>query len=152
MTPTSTAGIMAAAADPFMALAGDTEGRLVVPGFMPAFDAAATFMSLLELLARSSASLADIVDDQPAVHIVERRVVTPWEQKGSVMRVLVEQSKDRKLDLVDGVRIHHDDGWALVLPDPEEQTTAVIAEADSTERATRLADEYVRRIEQLIGT
>ena len=77
-------------------------------------------------------------------------MVTPWEQKGSVMRVLVEQSKDRTVDLVDGVRIHHDQGWALVLPDPDEPTTSVIAEATSTEAATRLADEYVRRIEQLV--
>jgi mannose-1-phosphate guanylyltransferase/phosphomannomutase len=152
LTPTSTAGIMAAAADPFIALAGDTDGRMVVPGFMPAFDAAATFMSLLDLLALSSSSLADIVDQQPSVHIVERRVVTPWEQKGSVMRVLVEQSKDRELDLVDGVRIHHGDSWALVLPDPDEQTTLVMAEADSSAEAARLADEYVRRIEQLVGT
>ena len=100
----------------------------------------------------TSSSLADIVDQQPSVHIVERRVVTPWEQKGSVMRVLVEQSKDRELDLVDGVRIHHGDSWALVLPDPDKQTTLVMAEADSSAEAARLADEYVRRIEQLIGT
>jgi mannose-1-phosphate guanylyltransferase/phosphomannomutase len=150
LTPTSTAGIMAAAGDPFVALAGNTDGRMVVPGFMPAFDAAATFLSLLELLATSSRSLADVIDDLPPVHMVERQVVTPWEQKGSVMRILVEQSKDREVDLVDGVRIRHDDGWALVLPDPEEPTTAVIAEADSETAASRLADEYVRRIEQLI--
>ena len=53
-------------------------------------------------------------------------------------------------NLVEGVRIHHDDAWALVLPDPEEPTTSVIAEASSEPEATRLADEYVRRIEQLI--
>jgi mannose-1-phosphate guanylyltransferase/phosphomannomutase len=150
LTPTSSASIMAAAADPFMALAGDTEGRLIVPEFMPAFDAAATFMSLIDLLAVGPRSLADIVDEQPPIHIVERRVVTPWEQKGSVMRVLVEQSTDREVDLVDGVRIHHDDGWALVLPDPEDPVTSVIAEADSAAVALRLADEYVRRIEQIV--
>ena len=73
---------------------------MVVPGFMPAFDAAATFLSLLDLLARSSRSLAEVVDELAPVDIVRRQVVTPWEQKGSVMRVLVEQSKDRTVDLV----------------------------------------------------
>ena len=77
-------------------------------------------------------------------------VVTPWEQKGAVMRVLVEQSKGRDVDLVDGVRIHHPEGWALVLPDPDDPITRVTAEGDDKAAAERLADEYVRRIEQLV--
>ena len=36
------------------------------------------------------------------------------------MRTLVERIKDRPLVLVDGVKVIHDDGWALVLPDPDE--------------------------------
>ena len=82
--------------------------------------------------------------------MVTREVVTPWEQKGAVMRVLVEQSKDREVDLVDGVRIHHDDGWALILPDPDDPLTRVTAEGADPATAARLADEYVRRIEQLV--
>ena len=46
--------------------------------------------------------------------------MTPWEQKGLVMRTLVEQLGDRDLVLVDGVKVPEEDGWALVLPDPEE--------------------------------
>ena len=91
-----------------------------------------------------------MVDGLPAVHLASRDVVTPWEQKGSVMRVLVEQSKDREVDLVDGIRIHHDDSWVLVLPDPEEPITTVMAEAGDTPAAERLVDDYVRRIEQLV--
>jgi len=91
-----------------------------------------------------------VFDTIPPVHMVSLEVVTPWDRKGSVMRVLMEQAKDRRLDLVDGVRIHHDDGWVLVLPDPEDPTTQVIAEAHTEERAQHLADEYVRRIEQLV--
>ncbi len=54
--------------------------------------------------------------------------MTPWEQKGLVMRTIVEQAKDRETVLVDGVKVIHDDGWALVLPDPEEPVTHVWAE------------------------
>jgi mannose-1-phosphate guanylyltransferase/phosphomannomutase len=150
LTATSGAAIMGAASDPFVCLAADTEGRFVVPGFMPAFDATATFVSLLELLAVSGRSLSEVVDGLPQTHIVTREVVTPWEQKGAVMRVLVEQSKGRDVDLVDGVRIHHPEGWALVLPDPDDPITRVTAEGADTAAAERLADEYVRRIEQLV--
>ena len=47
---------------------------------------------------------------------------------------LVEQSKDREVELVDGVKVPHDDGWALVLPDPEEPVTHVWAEGAERRR------------------
>jgi len=150
LSPTAPASIMETAANPFMAFAGDTAGRFIVPEFMPAFDATATFVRLLDMLARHDLPLSKTVDSLPPVHVVEREIVTPWDQKGAVMRELVEQSNDRRLDLVDGVRIHHDQGWALVLPDPEDPTTRVVAEGPDPAAAARLADEYVRRIEQLI--
>jgi mannose-1-phosphate guanylyltransferase/phosphomannomutase len=84
------------------------------------------------------------------VHIAHETVVTPWDQKGAVMRSLVEMSKDRSLELVDGVKVFHDEGWALALPDPEEPITHVWAEADSDSDARRLAQEYARRIRQML--
>jgi predicted ATP-grasp superfamily ATP-dependent carboligase len=38
----------------------------------------------------------------------------------------------------------------LALPDPDEPVTNVWAEADSDAEARRLAEEYVRRIRQMI--
>ncbi len=150
LTPTSPASIMAASSDPSVCFASDTHGRFIVPGFMPAFDAIATFASLVDLLAKSCRRLSEVVDSLPPVHMASRDVITPWEQKGAVMRVLVEQAKDHRIDLVDGVRIHHDDGWALILPDPEEPTTLVMAEAQRPDTANRLAAEYAKRIEEMV--
>ncbi len=76
--------------------------------------------------------------------------MTPWEQKGTVMRTLVELSKDREVELVDGVKVLHDDGWALALPDPEEPVTHVWAEGATDADARRLAQEYARRIRQML--
>jgi mannose-1-phosphate guanylyltransferase/phosphomannomutase len=77
-------------------------------------------------------------------------VVTPWEQKGLVMRKVVEAVKDREVVLVDGVKILHDDGWALILPDPDEPVTHVWAEGPADADARRLAQDYARRIRQLL--
>jgi mannose-1-phosphate guanylyltransferase/phosphomannomutase len=52
--------------------------------------------------------------------------------------------------LVDGVKILHPDGWALVLPDPEEPIVHVWAEARSDHEAFQLAAEYARRIAQIV--
>ena len=82
--------------------------------------------------------------------MVHETVVTPWEQKGTVMRTLVELSKDREVVLVDGVKVLHDDGWALALPDPEEPVTHVWAEGADRRRGPPLAQEYARRIRQML--
>jgi mannose-1-phosphate guanylyltransferase/phosphomannomutase len=84
------------------------------------------------------------------VHVAHEAVATPWERKGAVMREVVERAKDRELVLVDGVKLLHQDGWALVLPDPEEPLTHVWAEAASDHEARQLAQEYARRIRQAL--
>ena len=94
--------------------------------------------------------LSDVVADLPRTNVVHEQVVTPWEQKGAVMRTLMEQSKDREVVLVDGVKVVHDDGWALALPDPEEPVTHIWAESTSSDGARRLAQEYARRIRQMV--
>lgn len=147
---TSTAALMAAADEPGVGFGGDTDGGFIVPGFLPAFDAAATFVKLLELLARHDVRLSEVVDDLPRPHIAHETVVTPWEQKGMVMRTLVERTDPDRLVLVDGVKVLHDDGWALALPDPSEPLTHIWAEADTESGARSRAQEYGRRLRQLI--
>ena len=137
--------------EPEVGFAASTDGGYILPGFLPAFDAAASLVKVLELLAREATTLSAVVDGLPTVHIAHEVVDTPWEQKGLVMRSLVEHSKDRDLVLVDGVKVLRDGGWALALPDAEGPVTHVWAEAASDEEARQLAQEYVRRIGQMIA-
>lgn len=149
-TKISTPALMDAATEDGVGFAASTDGGYILPGFLPAFDGAASLVKLLELLALDRTSLSALVDGLPAVHLAHETVVTPWEQKGTVMRSLVEHSKDRDLVLVDGVKVLHDTGWALALPDPEEPVTNVWAEGASEADARRLAQEYARRISQML--
>ncbi|MDQ3756486.1 MAG: mannose-1-phosphate guanyltransferase [Actinomycetota bacterium] len=150
-TKLSTAHLMEVASSGNVALAASQEGGYILPSFLPAYDAIATLVHLLAMLAETGLRLSKIVSQAPRVHIAHESVVTPWEQKGMVMRTTVERSsKDHELVMVDGVKILHDDGWALVLPDPEEPLTHVWAEAPSEREARSLAQEYARRIRQLL--
>lgn len=149
-TKLATSALMDAAAEPGVGFAASTDGGYILPGFLPAFDAAATLVKVLELLALSGTRLSSVVEALPRTRIAHETVVTPWEQKGMVMRTLVEMSKDRDVELIDGVRVGHDGGWALALPDPEEPVTHVWAEAPSDADAKALAKEYARRIRQLL--
>jgi mannose-1-phosphate guanylyltransferase/phosphomannomutase len=149
-TKMSTPALMDASTEPGVGFAASLDGGYILPGFLPAFDAAATLVKLLELLARHEQRLSTVVAGLPRVHLAHETVVTPWEQKGTVMRTLMEHSKDRDVELVDGVKVGHGDGWALALPDPEEPITHVWAEAANDMDARRLAQEYARRIRQML--
>ena len=81
--------------------------------------------------------------------MVHQRINVPFERKGAVMRVMAESVENAVL--VDGVKIVNDDGWTLVIPDPEDPVCHVWAEG-ATESASRaLADEVSRRVRQLAG-
>jgi mannose-1-phosphate guanylyltransferase/phosphomannomutase len=148
-TKMSVAALNDAATLPGVGFAASLDGGFIIPGFLPAFDAAAALVKMLDLLAHHEVPLSEVVDELPRVHLVHETVVTPWDQKGTVMRTLVEHSS-RPTVLVDGVKVLHDEGWALALPDPEEAITHVYAEARSDADARRLAREYVLRIRQLV--
>jgi mannose-1-phosphate guanylyltransferase/phosphomannomutase len=134
---------------PGVGFAADGRGGFIIPGFLPAFDAAASLAKMLDLLARTELRLSEVVATLPKVHLVHETVVTPWEQKGMVMRSLVEMA-GRAVQLVDGVKAIHGDSWVLALPDPEEPITHVWSESTSDGEARRLAQEYGRRIRQLL--
>jgi mannose-1-phosphate guanylyltransferase / phosphomannomutase len=130
--------------------AASQDGGFIWPDFMPAFDATATLVKLLDLLASTGRTLSSVVKQLPRLHMAHEAVPTPWERKGAVMREMVERAGTRDVVLVDGVKVLHPDGWALVLPDPEDAITHVWSEGESDQNARQLAQEYARRIRQVL--
>jgi mannose-1-phosphate guanylyltransferase/phosphomannomutase len=126
------------------------DGGFIFPDFIPAYDATAAFVHLLGMLAISDVKLSEIVGGLPRSFVAHETVVTPWEQKGLLMRTLVERIKDRELILVDGVKVVHEDGWALVLPDPDDPISHVWSEGPTEAAARSRAQEYARRMRQLL--
>ena len=122
---------------------GDGRGGFVVPSFSNTFDGIAAFVQLLGLVARAHLQLSEIDARIPQSHVVHRAVPTPWAAKGMVMRAVVEEAGDRRLDTTDGVRVVETDGrWALVLPDPAEPVTHVWAEAADAAAAAALLERW----------
>ena len=149
-TKLSTPDLMDTAASGRVGFAASQEGGYIFPTFLPAYDAVATLVHVLGLLAHTGIRLSKLAGEIPAVHIAHEAVVTPWEQKGQLMRTLVEQLKDEELVLVDGVKVIEEAGWALVLPDPSDPLTHVWAEGDSSEAARIRAQDYAARLHQML--
>jgi mannose-1-phosphate guanylyltransferase / phosphomannomutase len=149
-TKLSTSHLMEVASHPGVEFAAGQEGGYIFPKFLPAYDAVAALAHTFALLARTGTKLSGVVEGLPQVFAAHEGVVTPWDKKGHVMRSVMELGKDRPMMLVDGVKIIHDDGWCLVVPDPEEALTHVWAEASTDADALGRAQDYARRVRNLL--
>jgi mannose-1-phosphate guanylyltransferase/phosphomannomutase len=140
-TPAAPAELTKAAITEDVVFAGAGGGVYVFPKFLPGHDAVASLCTLMELLARVRQPLSELVAALPEAHVVHRQIACSWALKGTVMRVLAEQLKDRELDLTDGIKVLDERGWVEVLPDPDEPLVHVYAEGDSDEASNALEAE-----------
>jgi mannose-1-phosphate guanylyltransferase/phosphomannomutase len=152
-TALSSSLLMEAAASGGVTYAADQEGGFIFPDFLPSFDGAAALVKLIALLGRSGESLAQVAARVPDLPIMRTEVETPFEQKGLVMRTLMEQlaEEDSELVLIDGIKVLSPTGWVLVVPDPEEPTTHVWAEGTDRADSERLSSGYVERLRQILS-
>jgi mannose-1-phosphate guanylyltransferase/phosphomannomutase len=148
-TKLSAAHLMEVAGNGNVDFAASQEGGFIWPAVIPAYDAVATLLHLLHLLATSGERLSEISAQIPPSFVAHEEVPTPWDTKGAVMREIVERSKGEELVLVDGVKIIRPEGWVLVLPDPELPSTHVWAEGDTDREARRLVAVQAGRIAEI---
>jgi mannose-1-phosphate guanylyltransferase / phosphomannomutase len=151
-TPASLAELTKAAAEDDVIFAGAVGGGYVFPEFLPAYDAVASLCKLLELLAPVQKPLSELVAELPASTLVHRQIPCPWSLKGTVMRVLTERLRDRKVDLLDGIKVFDERGWAQVLPDPDEPLVHVYAEGATEDDSLALEAELRGLVEEIMQT
>ncbi|AEW98163.1 MULTISPECIES: sugar phosphate nucleotidyltransferase [Streptomycetaceae] len=142
-TPTTPGQLSRAAADGRTILAGDTEGAFVIPQAGPHPDAIAALLHLTALLRAHREPLSSLLAALPTPHVRRRRLPTPWETKGHLMRTVADQAGTRTIDTTDGIRIVEADGrWTLILPDPAHPATHLWAEAGTDAEAHALLDHW----------
>jgi mannose-1-phosphate guanylyltransferase/phosphomannomutase len=149
-TQHSLAALTRTAAQEGVIFAGAVGGGYVFPEFLPAYDAVAGTAKLLELLAPVRRPLSELVADLPEPTLVHETLACPWSMKGTVMRVVTEHLKGRDLDLTDGIKVFDSNGWALMLPDPDEPLVHVFAEGETSEASEELARELRELVEGVL--
>lgn len=124
-------------------------GEKGLPGFQAPFDALFSFGKILETVARDGISLSELVSMVPQFFISKRSVKCPWDAKGKVMRTLIDETRTKKVELIDGIKVYHETGWALVLPDSEEPLFHIYSEASTPDEAEALREVYTARINEI---
>jgi mannose-1-phosphate guanylyltransferase/phosphomannomutase len=129
-----------------MNFVGDGVGGFIFPEFQPSFDAMFAIVKIVELMSKQKAKLHALAEEVPAFETFHQKVPCPWDRKGLVMRRAIEDVQKLPNELIDGVKIFIDGGWVLMLPDPDEATFHVWAEAPTKPQARTLLKTYAEKI------
>ena len=153
-TPTSgeASAVLRGSAGPNICLAADGEGGFIWPHFLRAFDAMYTLVKLLEMRAVFQTPLSQMRRSLPKSTYITATEFCPWEDKGRVMRRLLEGHEGRNLDLVDGLKVFVEGGFVLVRPDPDEPAYHVVASVADEATGRRLVDQYVELVRAAQGS
>jgi mannose-1-phosphate guanylyltransferase/phosphomannomutase len=139
--------LVAAAKNKHVQLAASMQGHFIFPSFHANFDGLFTVAKTLELLARTDQSLGATRRSIPRRAYHQVQIPCSLELKGGIMRKMSEDSVDHEASFIDGVKVHFDDGWVLMLPDQHQPVAHVIAESSNPNEAQRLVEEYRRKVE-----
>jgi len=130
-------------------LAGEGSGGVAVLPVAAAYDGLLALGLVLEEMATSGRSLAELVDDLPRLFMRKREVPCPPNVVYRVIDRFRRHHAGDAPDCSDGVRLSWDDAWLHVRASGTEPLLRIIAEAATQERADALVDEataFTRRV------
>jgi len=116
------------------------------------FDALAGLVKIIEYLCKNKTPLTEAMKEIPAFHVSKKKIFCPWELKGKVMRTLITEKSDEKVELLDGVKFIMDRGWVLVLPDADMPLCRVYSEGDTPHIAESISEKYLNKIRTIINS
>lgn len=147
-TKTATRGLMEAALAEDTLFVGENSGGFIFAEFQPVFDGMFAIAKILEMLAASETLLHSLVREIPPSIMVRERVPCSWEHKGMIMRRLAEDSANKKMTLLDGIRIDMGDDWVIAYPNQNHPYFHILAEASTDEKARELVSIYSSKIKK----
>ena len=125
-----------------------TRGGFILPPRQRGADAIATVIRLIEWLAIIDQDLTEVAANCKTGAMLASSVSCPWNLKGHLMRLLMEETATMNRQLIDGIRILLDDGWIWMAPHRRTAHFDLVAESDQPWRAETLIEEWRGRLTQ----
>lgn len=126
--------------------------REILNAYLMALDDLGILLLILDLIAGSDRFLSEIMLEFPKFYSYTTEIDCPWNMRGTVMRVLIEESLLKSVDMIEGVRLNYDNSWALVLPDADEPICKIYTEAKTEREAIKLQEIVADKIVKLLNS
>ncbi len=114
------------------------------------FDAIAGLVKIIEYMCASGITLNQLLLEIPKIYIDKKSIYCPWELKGTVMRRIINDNKDKKAELLDGIKLYLEDGWVLIIPDADTPAFKIISEGSSAITAKEHCVRFHNIVERII--
>jgi mannose-1-phosphate guanylyltransferase/phosphomannomutase len=147
-TATSSRNIMTYEKDSEVVLICDSMGGFIFSEFQNAFDAMYAIGKIMEMMSKENLSLSSISRQIPHFEVLHTTTPCSWDKKGRTMRMALEEVKDKKHELVDGVKVYVNGGWVLFVPDPDEALFHIWAESKDKTTTLGLLEIYSEKIKE----
>lgn len=121
---------------------GGTRGGFLFPGFNLGTDAVLAAVTILEMMAKMKVKLGEMREQFEKYIRKNATIPCPWSKKGTVMRKLIEFTREKNRQLIDGVRIFEKGGAVLVAPENLSAAFTVMAESEKENISEELLKEY----------
>ena len=120
---------------------GEGNGGPIDLAVGPVRDSFVGMANILEMLAETGKTLAQLADALPQYAIVKQKIGLVPEKVSSTLDALSAKYADCELDRADGLRIDFPNRWVLIRASNTEPIVRVIAEAETEAAATALCEE-----------
>jgi mannose-1-phosphate guanylyltransferase/phosphomannomutase len=145
---TSLRNIIADESDNDVVLVCDSMGGFIFSEFQNAFDAMYAIGKVIEMLVEENLSLSKVSCEIPPFEVIHKTVPCSLDKKGQTMRKALEEVKNKKTELIDGIKIYLNNSWILLVPDPDEALFHIWSEAKDKSLAEGLLEIYIEKIKE----
>lgn len=102
---------------------------------------------VIEYICANKTDFEDLLEEVPSYYWKYKTVPCPWEDKGKVIRRLMEiEDPEMKIETIEGVKLHHNKGCVLVLPDAEKPLCKIYGEGYTEEFAESITEQLIEKI------
>jgi len=144
--------MMSACTDKEVQFAGGTRRGVFFPYFLYATDGMFSIAKILEMTAKINMSIEEVDKIVPKLFRKKLNLNCTREEKGRIMRRIMEDTMQYRQQLIDGVKIFvSETDTVLCIPDKARDLVHLNVESDSEEKAEKIMEEYKQKIKSIIS-
>lgn len=131
-------------------IGGEGNGGVIWPEVHPCRDSFTATGLVLEFLAETGKSLAELVGSFPRYYLIKDKITCPSELAYRATLELKRKYQKENISTLDGLKISWEDSWVHLRPSNTEPIIRVMAEAKSAARARRIINHFKNELKEAI--
>jgi len=131
------------------AVGGEGNGGVILPEIHPGRDAPVALALILQVLLEHEGTVSELYQTLPHYVITKKKIRIDNKNPDVILEKFINNHKQEKIDLTDGVRIDRTNSWAHIRKSNTEPVIRVVAEAENRDQSEALTEAILDEIKNL---